>query len=313
MNWGRMKWFAAAAAVCVLLCALPMVDGVNGLMIIAMPFTAAAHGLRAMSLSGNAGNAAAIILYILISLLPMLLTIKRKWRTEDWLLPVTSATILYALYYCINPGFRPEVLAGDSGTLIYAGAVYSVFLAWWIVKLLRYCDDMGVKHIYRALRILLLICGAGCIWIGFGVGLSGFLGDIAAVKQVNTMPGLDLMPTHIFQFLAFAVTAVEYGAAACAMGFGIGLLKHLEKDPYSESCHLLAEKTARWCKGSILAIVVSWTALNLAQVAAAPWLHSFDIRLRLPVLGIAIVFAMLVLTRLLCQGRKLKEDNDLFI
>lgn len=313
MKGNRNKFFLAGAACFALLLFLSLIGDSNRLTVITLPFTAIGAGLRLLSLSGAAGNIAAIALYAVIALLPMLLAIKRKWRVEDWLLPLSCVTMLYALYYFINPGLRPVVLSGDVGALIYAGSVYSLFLAWSVIKLLRYCDSMGVSKIYRALRIFLVICAAECIWIALPAGISDLCSSVAAVRSANTMLGLELWPTYVFQFLSFLATALEYGLDALVMFLGIGLVQELETDPYGEACCRAAERTAKWCKISMVTIILAYSFLNLGQMFFAFALHSLAAQFRLPILSLAIVFAMLALTRLLYQGRVLKEDNDLFI
>lgn len=308
----RISFLAVGAAICVLLLLIFVTDA-SRLTAIALPFVWIGNGLRALSLSGTAGNIAAIGLYVLACLLPMLLALKRKWRIEDWLLPVTSGAMAYILYLMINPGLRPAALSGDVGTLICACSVYSVLLAWSVIRLLRYCDNAGVSKIYGALRIFLAICAVECVWIGFGIGFGSFRADIAAMQEANTMPGLNLVPTYIFQFLTFGVTALEYGLDALVMFLGIGLLRELEKDPYSDSSYMAAERCAAWCRRAMIIIATAYAALNLAQVFFAGLLHYLDSQFRFPVISMAIVFAMLALSRLLYQGKQMKEDNDLFI
>ena len=109
------------------------------------------------------------------------------------------------------------------------------------------------------------------------------------------------------------VGALEYGLDAFVMILGIGLLTNLENDPYGEDCCRAAEKTAKWCKISMIVIILAYTFLNLGQMFFASALYSLAAQFQIPVLSLAIVFAMLALTRLLYQGRVLKEDNELFI
>ena len=68
------------AAACVLFCILQR--SVSGFFstIVAFPFEQLGEGLRALSLSGGAGNAAAILFYVLLSLIPagIWLILKKK-------------------------------------------------------------------------------------------------------------------------------------------------------------------------------------------------------------------------------------------
>ena len=281
--------------------------------IFALPFLWISKGLRILSLSGTGGNIVAIALYILLSVLPFLFCLKEKWTAENWLLPLTSAAILYCLYYVINPALRPIVLHGESGTLILCGSVWSLLFAWAIIRLLRRCDNADVSGIYQALRIFLTFCAIGCICLGLGIGFYNFLTEIKTVQESNTMPGLNLIPTYIFQFMIFATAAFEYILDALLLYHSIGLLRELEKDPYSENSYKAAKCTATRCKHALCIIVLSYAGLNLAQVLLAGILHNLRVQLRLPIFSIVLVFALLVLSHLLNTGKQLKEDNDLFI
>ena len=60
-------------------------------------------------------------------------------------------------------------------------------------------------------------------------------------------------------------------------------------------------------------ILLSHTALNLAQAIFASHIHQLSAHFRFPLLSLAILFALMVLSGLLKKGQQLQEDNDLFI
>lgn len=280
--------------------------------VLALPFSLAGQGLRWLSFSGTAGNLAAIGLYILLSLLPLLLGLRRKWKAEDWLLPGCCLLLLYVLYEMINPGNRPVVLLGKVGDLVLSGCVYSVLLCWVMIKLVRSSDQMGTADIYQALRIFLWLCITEFA-MAMVLEAAGCPAAIAAIRDANTMPGLNLTPTYGFVILSRAASALEYGLDIWVLLLSIRLLRALEADPYGEDCCRTAERVSVWCKRALVIIALSNLALNVLQVAAASALHNLDISFRLSVLSMAVCFTLLALTRLLNQGRELKEDNELFI
>ena len=91
----------------------------------AIPFTLAGSGLRRLSLSGTAGNVAAVVLYTALSVLPLLLNLKCKWYLEDVLPVVCSLLMFFVLYYMINPSLRPTMLSGEVGDVILAFSIPS--------------------------------------------------------------------------------------------------------------------------------------------------------------------------------------------
>ena len=102
--------------------------------IITQPLILLGEGLRKLSLSGNVGNIIAIIVYVGICLLPLIFVIRRKWRKENLLLPVLSGMLAYGLYHLINPGLMSEYMSGKMGSEICAHAIYSVFIAWIVLR-----------------------------------------------------------------------------------------------------------------------------------------------------------------------------------
>lgn len=302
--------FAAIAALC--FCLALILPG-RSIMVITLPFRWAGRGLRLLSLTGGFGNLAAIVLFILAGALPLLLALGKKWSAENWLLPLSCGTLLYALYYMINPGLRPPLLQGDVGTLILCGCFYSLLLSWGVIRLLRSSDTMDTSGIYRTLRIFLWICAVECVWIGLPGGFSRLTEALTTLRAQNTVPGQNLFPTQLLLVISFLVTALEYALDAWAMYLAILLLQQIELDPYADSCCLAAEKAVRFCKAALVTIVLSHTVLNLGKMFAARLLLTLDASFRLPILSMAIVFAILGVSRLLRRGKQLKDDNELFI
>lgn len=296
-----------------LLLALTAAASIGGIDMLTLPFSWLAGCLRAWSLSGKWGNVAAIVAYVLIALLPLLGLFKKKLCAEDWLLPVASGCILYSLYHMINPGLRPAALSGNIGTLICVGSVFLILFSWWIIRLLRVSEEMDSHIVYTLLRGFLILCAMICLWSGLGAGILNLRTQILDLQGGNTMPGLNLVPTYIFQVLRFAVTALEYVLDAFILILGVRFLKALEHDPYGECCTQVAEGTAAWCRRALIIILLSHSALNLGQIFCASMLHQLSVSFRFPIMSIGVAFVMMILTRLLQQGKQLKDDNDLFI
>ena len=105
------------AAACVVFCFLRTSFFGGFTSLAAFPFEQAGYVLRQMSLSGTAGNAAAIVLYLTLGLLPCLawLLLKKQGRllAVDHLLPALSVLLLAVFYYMVNPGL---IVFGVPGT-----------------------------------------------------------------------------------------------------------------------------------------------------------------------------------------------------
>lgn len=311
MKKQRLILMVVTVAAVVLLAVVPADGGV--LYLLAWPFVAAGQGLRALSLSGGAGNAAAIVLYVLVCLWPLALKWGRKWQKEDWMLALAAGVMFYVMYGLVNPGSLPVMLGSDVGQTQLCFGVYSVIVSWGVLKLLRASERVRQEKIYSALRLFLTICAVEMVAVGLGLGWQNFRDAIEAVREANTWPGVELTPTYVFLFLRYAASGAEYALDAAVMVCGAGLLTELERDAYSDACVAAADRVAVWCKRSLMVTTLTTLTLNLGQLFCAGWLQVTDVTLRLPILSMAIAFGALALTRLLVQGRELKEDNDLFI
>lgn len=278
------------------------------LMLGALPFSLLGNGLRALSLSGDMGNAAAIVIYAAVCLLPLLPLLRKNRSRRDWVLALASPVLFYVLYLMINPGLLPAGMGGDVGKMILSGTVYSIFLTWGALRLLQ-----GKPNGYQALRVLLAACAAVYILAGFGVGAGELKAQILAVRSGNTMPGQDLTVTYGFLVAIFAVQALEFLLDAGLMLRGIGLTRCLEQNPYSEDSVAAAEALSQKAQGALTVILLSNMGLNIAQILAASRLYHMDATVRIPLFSTALCFGCLVLTRLLSQGKEIKEENDLYI
>ena len=307
-----VKVFAVLALVVLLLIGATVLGVADGMMILTLPFTLLGKGLRALSLSGSAGNITAIVIYVIAALCPLLLKVRKKWTKKDILIPVCSAVMFYVLYYMINPGSRPMILQNEIGSLAMAGAVYSVLLCWLILNLMESFHEAGTDNIYDALRIFLILCMVEFA-IGIVVGFDNSLSTIQQIKAANTAPGLNLMPTYIFVLIAFGVTALEYGLDIWLLHLAGTMLQELRAEAYSDGSYNASKALSMWCSRSLIILTISTTVLNIAQLLFAWILHNVDIRFHLPTVSIGLAFVLLAITRLLYQGKVLKEDNDLFI
>ena len=193
-----------------------------------------------------------------------------------------------------------------------AGAVCSVLLCWLILNLMESFQNAGTENIYDALRFFLVLC-----IVEFAVGIAASFADslstIQQIKAANTAPGLNLTPTFIFVFSAAIVTALEYGLDIWLVHLAGSMLKELRAEAYSEESYNASKVLSMWSSRSLVILTISTTALNVAQLLFARMLHNVDMGFHLPTVSIGLAFVLLAITRLLHQGKVLKEDNDLFI
>lgn len=306
------KLFALAVCSAVVFLVVPG-NGGSILMLAGLPFQMVGNGLRELSLSGKVGNMAAICIYGIICLLPVIPLFRKKWAREDWLLLLGSGALFYVLYLMINPALMPQQMNRDMGSALLSGTVYSIFISWGILKLLHKEDMLGKSGGYKAIRLLLGACAVIYIVQGYGIGTGELKTAVETVHSGNTMPGQNLLPTDCFLLLSFAVQALEYTLDACLMIHGINLIQELEADPYSEGCVSTAERFSKKARTYLTVILLSNITLNVAQVLLASMLYRIDTTVRIPVFSTALCLGSMALAKLLGQGKEIKEENDLYI
>ena len=299
------------AALSLVLAFVPGVgSGVMGLL--ALPFGAVGWCLRTLSLSGGVGNVVSIILYALICAVPLFFWWRSKRRREDWLLVLLSGVLAVVLYYMVNPNLRQGMMQNTVGDAVYAGAVWSTLMTWGVMKLLYTGAWAREKNVYRVLRIFLLLCAASCLVDCFGTGTLRIVNTLRMRREVYGSlhyTGLDIA----FLVLVYLTAAVEKGLCAWVLYRGAALLEALERDPFGADCVAAAERVSRSCRDCLTVMSLTALALNIVQILLAPLLRNIAVSVSIPVLGMAVCFALLSVTRLLVRGKELKDDNDLFV
>ena len=279
---------------------------------LSLPFTAAGWVLRRLSLSGAAGNAAAIVLYVLLCAVPLVLWWRSRRRMEDGLLFLLPLELALVLYYMVNPNQRPTMMQNSVGDAVYAAAIWSTGVTWGVLKLL-YSEEWSLeRNIYQALRVFLLLCAVSCLVECFGTGTARIVDALQTRRQL--MGAFSYSGTELaFLILAYLAAAVEYCFAALVLYRGAQLLRELELDPFGSDCVAQASAVSRLCRNGLTIICLTGLLLNLAQILLTPLMRNISVSVTVPVSGLAVCFAMLAVTKLLVRGKELKDDNDLFV
>ena len=308
MKKDKLILFLVAALSMVLAFVPGVGNGIFGLL--ALPFTALGWVLRTLSLSGSIGNAASLLLFGLVCLIPVGFWWRSKRQTEDWLLVLLSGVMAVVLYFMVNPNMRGELMQNEVGDVIYSFPVWGTLTVWGMLKLLYSGKWVLEKNIYRALRIFLLLCASSCLIDCFGTRLAGL---ISQMKLYNTAYGYQTAPTVLFLLLDYLAETVEDGLCALVLYKGVELLDRLEEDPFSAECVQTAGHVSQWCRRTLTITCLTGLGLNMAQLLMTPVLQNVRLELRIPVMGMAVSFTILAVTKLLVRGKALKDDNDLFV
>ncbi len=309
MKKEKLLLLCSAVISCVLSFVPGVYSGIWGLL--ALPFTALGWVLRTMSLSGALGNGISIALYVLVCALPLGFWWKSKRRTEDWLLVLLCGVMAVVLYYMVNPNLRHSMMQSEVGDGVYAASVWSALVTWGVLKLLYSGEWSLERNVYRILRIFLLLCAVSCLIDCFGTGTARLLGLLKLNPE--SWPGYHKGLTVAFLALGYLVAAAEKGLSALVLYKGAKLLEALEEDPFGEGCVAAANAVSQAARNGLGIICLTGLTLNLAQLLLSPLLMNISVAVSFPVMGLAVCFAMLAVTKLLVRGKELKDDNDLFV
>lgn len=306
--------------------------------LLTFPFEQIGDGLRALSLSGVAGNVSAVVLYILFSGSPLLALLmilrKRKLRWEDGLLAGLSVLMFFSMYLMVNPGMISDVLGGyvgasGGGRMLLSVVCYSVLAGYLVLRVLRQVYTADAGRLQRYFRAGLYLLGAIFVGTAFGIGFGELQSSFRTLVESNTvdgagsawggafagsgLEGYSLGLSKVFLVIRYAVDILPYILDTVIVLTGLKLLDALSEDRYGEKAVALAQKISGQC-GRMLAIaVVTNIGFNLVQLFFLGKLLVVDGAVQLPVLSIIFVMIVLFVTRLLTENKELKEDNDLFV
>lgn len=320
------KWvLGMEAAFCIVFCLLRVkLPGLFSVMV-AFPFEQIGGGLRALSLSGAAGNILAIVLYVLIGLVPaviwLFLSKKKRAVAVDWVLPGLSVLLFLVLYFMINPGLFPTNVPG-TGKLLWGCTFYSVFWGYLVIRLLSGYVVADKEKLQNGLIMLLsflnmifvyMICGqcfAGLLDVLENVGNSNSFSEVGG--ELFAGPS-ELTLTYLFLILHFLVTILPYVCDVAVTFLAIAMLRVLSVDRYAEETVRAVEKLADVCGKALVITILADVGFNILQLLFHRSLYQVDLEIAIPVVSIIFVLAMLLFARYMREDQKLKQDHDLFI
>lgn len=279
----------------------------------AFPFEQIGDALRALSLSGWFGNGLALMLWGALSLAPLAAGLRHvseaERRPENIALVFLSASLLYVLWGMADPSafwlLMPQVSQLGLGFVkaLMGGLVWSMLVLWFILRLLRLFKAGDMPRLMAYLeRMLWALCAlfAGVIVLACGGELS------AALKNAGGAGD------RVMQCLGFAVSALPYGLDIAVIVLGMDLIQAV-KEGDREAAEMAAEKLSGFCCLSLALCAGSAALFNVLQILFASQLTDVSVNVTIPVTSLAFVLAVLLVSRLIAENRRLQDDNDLFI
>lgn len=289
---------------------------------VTFPFEQLGLGLRLLSLWGGAGNAAAWAIYILLGLIPAayacLRLVRGKRTPEDLILVILTVLLFVSMYLFINPADFQKLMPMEgldkAGGIMMGTAMYSLIVGYMILRALRSFEAAGAD---RRTDYLKYIIGAITVVFVFYIcflELTQTLQTVSHVRESNTGSSqASLLVTDAFLWLGYGAHSLPYILDIVILFICTGLLDAVKADRYSDATTAAAKKLARMCKYTVIINVLCCIGLNLAQLAATRSLLNADYNIQLPLISIALVFAVMLIAGYFAGDNALKKENDLFI
>lgn len=292
-----------------------------------VPFEQIGQMLRTLSLSSEAGNTAAIALYVLLGILPcaiyLLLRLLGKACKVDLLLPGLSVLLYLVLYYAVNPGLL-GMAASESAKWMPGAVFYSALFGYLVLRALWVYTAADAGRLYQGLLRLLGLLAVIFVYAVFGKCFEELLASIQALQGMRQEMGypmgmrlysfsLSLGWSYFFLVLQFIVHALPYALDLLIICLAARFVKELQKDQYSDGAVLAASRLAGCCAKALAATVVTGVVFNILQLAAGNRLYQVHITVTVPVASVLFVVVVLLAVRYIQEGQSLKQDNDLFI
>ncbi len=290
--------------------------------VMAFPFAQIGAGLRALSLSGSGGNAVAILLYLLLSLIPVAVLIflgrKRALAPEDVLLVILSILLFAVFYFMINPGQIPSLfLAGQEDRSVeqslFSGTAYALIFSYLVLRALRHFMVADREKLQDYLAILLRLLAVYFVFLAFGPAFQVFLEELAALQTDGLGFALHNGSNTFFVFLQYLANMLPHLLTVMVTLAALDLMAAMKTDRYSQAAADKAHHVSRLCGVSLAVSLLVTVAMNLLQLLFLGQLQSVRIQVVIPILSVAFLLAVLLVVQFIRENRQLKEDNDLFI
>ncbi len=305
----------------------------NLLMLLLRPWTLLGQRLRAWSLSGAQGNAAAWAVMLVLSLLPLLCllpahrrSIRKRRRKSDLLFPLTGVCVFVCLYLLVNPSLcvHPVLAASTDASLQGMTPALTLLSLLTACILVRLSDDLsksdqpgrllcGMKLLLRGIMVL-IAASAGYVLTqsiqsippitsqvyilspAFYDSAQFFSASDAWAQLLLTI--IDLTPD------LFMVITLHHACTLCG-AFG--------EYGFRQETEAASTDLALWAKHTLISTLLCMAARNAAAMLLGRFLTDLSITLTLPLTEMAFSCGTMLLARCLSAACRIQRENDLMI
>lgn len=279
------------------------------------PFSLIGKLLTFLSQTGSVGNGFSFAILALISLIPIIPVLKtykmKEKRLRNFILILLCPLTALVLYAFCNISFLTAVSSAISSDLnenikaVFGAAVWSgvvCVLLIEIVSKIKNAKGADVLKLAKTAAMLLSVFLVGIIPV---FELSEFFSriDMGIGLSEGYMSVLNLAENSLHYILDIAVISA-----------GISLIDSILANKASDEISYFAHRLSKRCITSLLIIIAASFLYNFVQIILSPVVFSdIFVKIDIPVFSICFVLMILLISKLVTENKKLKEDNDLFI
>lgn len=297
------------------------------------PLQLLGNALRSLSLISSVGNIAAIVIYCVISLIPFLCYLwlykKKKNQKVDYILLIMSGVLFFVIYYLINPTLFMQdanVNLPEMGDYMLIGFFYSLMIGYLVLKGINYCTAPNEQNLQKGLRIILytimaiLVVSTGsALLVELPKAIKTLEGqnignDIWNLELMKLAGGrVDMSASIVLVVLQQLVKVIPAILEFVILLHIIKLIRSYGEERYSEQVSSRLDHISSLCMKMLKITIGSNVLLNVFQIIMRKHLYGMSMDLSIPVVEIAIVLGLLLITRYVRESQKIKEENDMFI
>lgn len=207
-------------------------------------------------------------------------------------------------------------LASDApwlGGALWGSVVYSILIAYWVLRSLRHIFSAGTPRLMKYMSLLLAGVNVICVYLIFGPLLSAFLTSMTIFSTGSFQPGVDMLLNQTVLILRYLASALPYALNMSIVFAALELLTKFSGGIPSGGAVAAAGKLSQRCRQALVITVTATMAFNLLQILLMDGLMSISSQVSIPLLPIIFSVGTLLLGRLIEENRELREDNDMFI
>lgn len=284
--------------------------------ILGFPFEWLGNMLRSLSLGTEVGNVIAIVIYVFISLSPVIIRLvfikKKHLQAEDMLLPVLSVLLFGTIYLMINPTMIP-VIFGDVGTLmnasIFGACIYSVIVGYFLICMIRKLVKLQLQEFKKCLAPLMWFMNIMYVCIILGEILPQYVEALGLLKAIDRFSVFNVSVIS----LIYLMEIVPYVLNVFVLFALFGLFRELGADEHSDGALNAAGRLSRISFFTLIITILGSVTVNIVWLMAAPGINSVKTTVIIPVEQIVFLVVTLLMSMYIGKNKKLKEDNDSFI